>query len=86
MGINLIHGNGNLLMRFQFSLDGLLHPFSLSARYPDFVTLVTDLDRDFFKEVEAIFYYAIDGDFFLWSLPPQMAQREFFNNFSCNDY
>ncbi|NOG40258.1 hypothetical protein [Candidatus Brocadia sinica] len=48
MGIDLIHGNCHPLTRFQFFLDGLLYPFSLSARYPEFVTLVTDLYRDFF--------------------------------------
>ena len=75
----LIHGNNNLLTRLNFSLDGLIHPFCFNAWNPDFTALVTNLDRNFFKEIEAVFYHTINGDSLYGELPATNGTQRIFH-------
>ena len=58
-----IYRHFNLFAGLKLSLDGFVHSFSFCAGNPDFTALVADLNRDFFKEVEMVFYKPVNCNF-----------------------
>ncbi len=60
---SLIYRHSNLLAGLKLTLDSLVHSLSFTARNPDFAALAANLNRDFFEEVEMVFYKAVNYDF-----------------------
>jgi len=58
-----IYRHFNLFAGLKLSMDGFVHSLSFCAGNPDFTALVADLNRDFFKEVEMVFYKPVNCNF-----------------------
>ena len=59
----LIYRYQNTFVRFDVTPNGFIHSFGFVSRDPYLMALFAGLNTNIFKEIEFLFYKAVNGDF-----------------------
>ncbi len=78
--IGSIDRYGNAFFRFEMTLESLVHAFSKIPGDPDFPALVTDLDKNAFKQIKMSFNQAVQRHLPPMQLAAALGTQRIFHN------